>query len=293
MSSVDAMVDTLNINVPLDTQLEQSDIQGKGKGKGKGKDKGKMMDTGDESPSMEGWPYAEYPENAIKGHHMYTCLQTWAVSGDSKVIRFALPEGVKTLGNFGAPSCIKAKQEIGGHLLDKSYCPVSHPDVEGYVDLLVKRYEPTPGSGMSDFLCSRQPGDQVPIMVKPPRKLGKSLYFANRFKEMVMIGSGTGVAPLIQMGQVIFDDPLEKTKVTFITGQRSEGDMLLQDRIDEWVKQKPHQFSSHVTLSRPANAESWKMCGGTIGRIDAAFLKARMPAPAAGSGARLWCRWFP
>jgi len=263
---------------------------GKGKGngstataksKGKGKAKGKGKGDENESPSMLSWPYADYPEGAPEGYRPYTLVESWNVSAEVKVLRFALPEGV-TMHYFGAPSTLKAMANIKGYTPNKSYCAVTKPTDKDHVELLVKRYEPAEGGGLSDFLTSMRPGDAVDMMVKPPRKLGREPYVANNFKEIVMIGAGTAVAPLIQLGEYIFDNPDDHTKIHFIVGHRSEKDILLQERIDALVAARPQQFSAVVALSRPANTQAWTSAGGYVGRIDGALLKQQMPPPAKG-----------
>eukprot|EP00405_Crypthecodinium_cohnii_P014825 CAMPEP_0206464482 /NCGR_PEP_ID=MMETSP0324_2-20121206/27243_1 /ASSEMBLY_ACC=CAM_ASM_000836 /TAXON_ID=2866 /ORGANISM="Crypthecodinium cohnii, Strain Seligo" /LENGTH=314 /DNA_ID=CAMNT_0053937123 /DNA_START=54 /DNA_END=998 /DNA_ORIENTATION=+ len=224
--------------------------------------------------------FAPFPASIPKGRHIpYRLLESWNVSPDSKILRFELPEEVPSLVDLGVCSSLKVKQEIAGHALDKSYSPVSHPAAEGFVDFLVKRYPFRPGGGLAAFLCDMKPGEEVPIMAKPPRNMGDRMYAANRFKDVVLIGNGTGVAPFLQMGKVVFEDPNEKTRVHFVTGHRTEADMLCQDWIDSWKKACPERFFSHEALSKPVDAAKFAASGGHVGRIDLPLLRKALPEP--------------
>lgn len=223
--------------------------------------------------------FGSFPGGLPRGFMPWTLREAWEVSPDSKVLRFALPEHVESLVALGAPSGVKVRREIGGHVLDKSYSPVSLPNAKGHVDLLVKRYPPRPGGGLGAFLCDMQQGDEVEIKLKPPRNLGLAPYAANRFEDVVLIGNGTGVAPLLQLGEVIRYDPAERTLVHFIAAHRCEEDRLLQDRIDGWVAALPHFFCSHTALSRPRDATAWRAAGGWVGRINLHFLRGLLPKP--------------
>lgn len=119
------------------------------------------------------------------GYHPYTLTDTWEVSPDSRVLRFALPGGVDATMGAPLPSCLKVHQEVpdpsnGGApvALDKSYSPVSLPEQKGFFELLVKGYPPRPVDhhgghggmgGLGAFLVDLRPGEAANMKVKAPR----------------------------------------------------------------------------------------------------------------------------
>ena len=119
------------------------------------------------------------------GYHPYTLIDTWEVSPDSRVLRFALPGGADATLGAPLPSCLKVHQEVpdpsnGGApmALDKSYSPVSLPEQKGFFELLVKGYPPRPVDhhgghggmgGLGAFLVDLRTGEAANMKVKAPR----------------------------------------------------------------------------------------------------------------------------
>ena len=75
--------------------------------------------------------------HAPAGFHEYTLVAKRDAGRDSKLLTFALPETMPTLG-ASVISGVKVKQEVAGEELDKSYSPTSPAERTETFDLLVK-----------------------------------------------------------------------------------------------------------------------------------------------------------
>jgi cytochrome-b5 reductase len=204
----------------------------------------------------------------------FTLAASWTVARDTKVLRFELPAPLTTLRALNAPAGVKVRAEVEGEVLDKSYSPISRPNVDAHVDLLVKSYTPQPGGGLGHYLCNLAVADSISIRLKAERNwgaLGTPLR-ANRFEEIVLIGNGTGVAPLYQIANAVLNDPQERTRLRFISAHKSEKDYILGEQIEEWAAASPERFEARVAYSD---------AGGR--RIDADTLSSWLPPPAAPS----------
>ncbi len=79
-------------------------------------------------------------------------------------------------------------------------------------------------------------------------------------KDMLMISTGTGLAPFISMVPAVFERGFAG-KVTLIFGVRHEEDLFYVDQLREWEKAHAN-FKAIVTLSQPT--DSWT---GEKGRV--------------------------
>jgi len=204
-----------------------------------------------------------------EGFHQYRLLSSVAVSEDTKLLRFALPDGMPTLG-LPLPSCLKIKLELDEHvLLDKSYSPISLPDQTDYVELLVKGYPPraadhpwqhgAPG-GLGAFLINLEVGQTADLKLKAPRIIHGEQYFTNRWAEVGLVAGGTGIAPFVQIIRAVLADPAEQTRLSLVFANRNLEDILLKDELDGYAATQPDRFRVHYILSSPPDG-SWT--GGT------------------------------
>ena len=103
--------------------------------------------------------------HAPAGFHEYTLVAKRDAGRDSKLLTFALPETMPTLG-ASVISGVKVKQEVAGEELDKSYSPTSPAERTETFDLLVKAYTPRKGGGLGAWLCALEPGQNASICVE-------------------------------------------------------------------------------------------------------------------------------
>ncbi len=79
-------------------------------------------------------------------------------------------------------------------------------------------------------------------------------------KELLFIGTGTGVAPLWSMIATLLEQPCSQS-MTLLWGLRSELDRYYLQELQDWTAQH-HNFSYVLTLSKPSAA--WE---GKTGRV--------------------------
>ena len=128
-------------------------------------------------------------------------------------------------------------------------------------------------------------GSEIEVKLKPPRNLAGYPYHPNRFKDVVLIGCGTGIAPLYQMAHMILANRDETTNVWMVAAHRTEDDILLREEFEQMATFS-ERFKLHVALSQPVDREAWeKECNskskpwsGSIGRLDLETLRTTLPA---------------
>jgi cytochrome-b5 reductase len=199
----------------------------------------------------------------------FTLTESTRMSPNAKLLRFALPDGRKTLADPDvAPSGVLAHAKIGDDELEKSYSPVSLPSAEGFFELLVKEYPPRPGGGLGAHLCGLNNGDSIRMSVKIPRQIHGSEHISGRWKKLGLVGGGTGMAPMIQMMRFLLARPDDQTEISVLSINRYEEDILMRAEIDQLAKAHPARL--HVTYCLTQPSESW---GGERGRgtVDLAY----------------------
>jgi cytochrome-b5 reductase len=110
------------------------------------------------------------------------------------------------------------------------------------------------------------------IAIKGPFK--KLEYITNMKENIGMIAGGTGIAPMIQMLQAIFQNPEDTTKVYMVYANIAEEDILCKEMLDTLEKQFPERFQVFYTLDKPS--PSWT---GGKGFITPEMAKQNLPAP--------------
>ena len=224
---------------------------------------------------------------------LYTLTSKRKLSPNSYLLRYSLPTGRKNLSDdLTIPTCIKILYPDGtdaktgnARPLEKSYSPVSHPNVEGYMDLIVKAYPPRPGGGVGDYLCNMNVGEMIHGTVKGKRIMHGSASVLNRWNNIGLIAGGTGIAPLLQVARIVLEsqDPVDtSTSVHLLFINCNEEDILARDEIEDLASKHSERFHVTYSLTSPTNnsdpttTSSWK---GNIGRGDMAIIKTALPPP--------------
>jgi cytochrome-b5 reductase len=213
-------------------------------------------------------------------------LQKFEVSHDSRLLRFKLPRACGRRlppsgddGTFLAPTGVYCIANVtspsgGDEMLRKSYSPVSLPDADEHLDLLVKAYPPRPGGGLGSKLCALQPGESILMEIKPPRAIHGSPVVAGRWKKLGLIGGGTGIAPLIQIVRFLLAAPADTTEIWLLSINRHEGDILMREELERLEQSHPRRLHLAFSLTKPPIG--WR---GAVGRGDVAMAAAFLPAP--------------
>ena len=78
---------------------------------------------------------------------------------------------------------------------------------------------------------------------------------------------------MIQLIRAILRDPEDYTRITLISCQRTEQDLLLHPFLESLAKLNPEQLVIHTVLSKPS--ESWT---GPSGHVNREILENLLPA---------------
>ena len=139
--------------------------------------------------------------------------------------------------------------------VNRSYSLASEPNPDGFA-LCIKLI---PDGRGSELLRSSNEGDIFEFMGACGH-----FFLQNNSKEIVMVATGTGLAPFMGMLPVLFEQGA-KEKITLLFGVRTEEDLFYMDQLNAWDKEHDN-FEFRPTLSRPS--DSWT---GETGRVTAHF----------------------
>ncbi len=129
--------------------------------------------------------------------------------------------------------------EDGQH---RSFSMASKPD-GSRVDFHVRRI---PGGRFTDQqLAALCEGDVLELEVP----LGSFRYHAEDYRPIVMVATGTGLAPIKSMLESLLDDT-DCPPVSLYWGMRTEADLYLQDELRAWAG-RLYEFNYVPVLSRP------------------------------------------
>ncbi|GAA5910049.1 hypothetical protein JCM8208_000939 [Rhodotorula glutinis] len=179
---------------------------------------------------------------------------------------FDLPDGTSSGLTVASALVCKASKE-GECVNDKGkpvirpYTPVTAPDVEGKLELLIKHYK---GGAFTEHIFGLKAGDSVAMKGPIPKHPWK----ANEFESVGFIVGGSGVTPAWQILQAIDANPQDKTKATLIFANVTEEDILLRKEFEDLAARKPEQFQVHFVLDKPPSG--WK---GPTGYVNSQVVK--------------------
>ncbi|KAH9984816.1 hypothetical protein BJV77DRAFT_952340, partial [Russula vinacea] len=140
-----------------------------------------------------------------------------------------------------------------------AYTPISSPDREGELVLLIEKYE---DGVVSKYVHERLKG---PIVKFP--------YKANEFEDVALIGGGSGITPLYQLLNHALNDPANRTRFTLLYANVSEADILLRDELAALQRAHPQTFKVVHTLDKPP-AAGWS---GASGYVSRELVQAHVP----------------
>ncbi|GLI66870.1 hypothetical protein VaNZ11_010861 [Volvox africanus] len=193
--------------------------------------------------------------------------------------RFELPAG-QTSGIYVA-SCLVTRAMLKAKPEDEKpkavvrpYTPTSAPDAKGYLDLVVKVYDK---GVMSKHIDSLKIGESLEM--KGPIK--KYPYEANAKKHIGMVAGGTGITPMLQVIDAILDNPDDKTQVSLVYANVTEGDIILKDKVDALAAAHPGRFKVYYVVDKPNwGGIFWR---GGVGYVTKDILATQLPKPAKDS----------
>lgn len=197
------------------------------------------------------------------------------VSNDTKVYTFAFPNANQTSGLVVASAILTKYVTEKGNNVVRPYTPITDVRKKGSFDLLVKTYE---GGKMSVHMRGLEVGDSLPF--KGP--ILKWKWEPNQFKEIGLIGGGTGITPLYQLvHEILSHNDVDKTKITLLYGSKTMDDILLKDELDALAAKYPDQFTVKYFIDKIV--DSRKDDKITVGYIGKDVLESNLPKPSADS----------
>lgn len=149
----------------------------------------------------------------------------------------------------------------------RSYSIASMPDGTNVIELLIS-YVPD-GLGTNYIFNEIKEGDELTL--RGPQ--GVFTLPEEIDKDLVMICTGTGIAPFRSMLHYINTHKLPHRNLHLIFGTRVQSDLLYRDEMAELEKAMPN-FTYHPTLSR----EEWDGHKGYVHNVYETLYKDRQPA---------------
>jgi CDP-4-dehydro-6-deoxyglucose reductase, E3 len=214
--------------------------------------------------TYEEWPFALTEEEAAEGFALMCQArpQSDLVIEPARAVEALPPPArhtavIRTLGPIGPrvehlvielPSCASLAWRPGQHMnvvLDdgatRSFSMASVPR-EGLADFHIRRLD---GGRFTDRgLAAARPGDALEVEIP----CGSFVYHPEDDRPLVMVATGTGLAPIKAMLEGLMDDG-DCPPVSLYWGARMESDLYLHDAIAGWG-QRLHDFRYVPVLSR-------------------------------------------
>ncbi|KAI9459674.1 hypothetical protein BJY52DRAFT_1186290 [Lactarius psammicola] len=197
---------------------------------------------------------------------------------------FELPDGGAALSPVTSLVVVRASEGADGAPLDKKgnpvirpYTPISRPEHEGELVLLIKKYE----SGViSKYVHERlKPG--ATLAIKGP--ILKFPYKANEFEQVALIGGGSGITPLYQLLDHALADPANRTRFTLLFANVSEADILLREELSALERAHPQALRIVHTLDKPP--QGW---AGASGYVSRDLIKTHVPPAELGDKVKVF-----
>uniref|UniRef100_W5M638 Cytochrome b5 reductase like n=1 Tax=Lepisosteus oculatus TaxID=7918 RepID=W5M638_LEPOC len=184
---------------------------------------------------------------------------------DTCLYRFKLPVSA-SLG-LGLGQHLVLRSDVEGLQVQRAYTPVSPVHAEGYCEFLIKlRHD----GMMSPYIKTWKEGD----LVEWRGPFGGFPYAPNKFGQLLMIASGTGIAPMIPLLQHITDNEEEETFVTLVCCFRTYKDIYMKTFLQE--QSRFWNVNTFFVLSKQESLDSlpWSYREKThLGRLNLDTLK--------------------
>lgn len=212
-------------------------------------------------------------KKSVFDHHYkpFTLGEVINLSEDTAIFRFLLPNPDDVF-DLVACSTLQATFKDGVNLVDqpqRNYTPITPNGTKGYFDLIVRKY---PNGRFTEHLFSMEVGESISFRVIQY----KMKYVPNKWKNVGLIGGGTGITSLLQIMRASFDAPEDKTNIHLLFANRCESKILLRGLVDDFAKKYAHRFKVTYIIDKAENPDTWK---GKVGHIGPQLIKETMPPP--------------
>ncbi|XP_077133639.1 NADH-cytochrome b5 reductase-like isoform X1 [Ranitomeya variabilis] len=183
---------------------------------------------------------------------------------DTGRYRFQLPSGTSLGLKLGQHLVLRGV--VNGMEIQRAYTPISSVDVQGFFEVLIKVYE---HGLMSKYIKCWKPGDS--IAWRGP--FGGFLYKPNKFGELFMLCSGTGVAPMLPILTHVTDNEDDETFITLVVCARNFQNVYMKNFLRE--QSRFWNVRIFYVLSQEQSLDNLPMSyreNSKLGRIDSEFL---------------------
>ncbi|XP_033117097.1 NADH-cytochrome b5 reductase-like [Anneissia japonica] len=154
----------------------------------------------------------------------FELVKITALSEDTNLYRFKIPD-CRSLGlSVGRHIVLRGKHE--GRNITRQYTPVSPLLSRGFFDVFIKIY---PNGPMSQYIKRWEVGQ----LMEWRGPYGHFTYTLNKYKHLVLLAAGTGLAPMLQVIQHIVNNDEEDTTVQLIYASKMYKDVLMKSMLDE------------------------------------------------------------
>jgi len=192
---------------------------------------------------------------------------------ETAIFRFLLPKA-DDLFIMEACSTLQAMKKEPGLMaveqVQRMYTPITPNHTKGYFDILVKKQ---PRGRMTEHLFGMKIGESLHFRVIQH----KMRYLPNVYDEVGLIGTGSGITPLLQVIRASVSDPRDNTKLSLLFANPSDHRVLLKGTLDRLVAESKGRFKTFYTVDKVLGPEPWQ---GFVGYIDAGMIARTMPKPA-------------
>ena len=186
-------------------------------------------------------------------------IEVFDETPDTRTIRFEVdPSFSFKPGQF---VMINADVKVNGEkkIIKRAYSISSSPLKKEYIDLTVKTYE----TGLVSKRLYLIKKDEKMEISGP---FGHFIFDENIHKHIALIGAGSGITPLMCMMRYIQDKNLDNIEVDIIYSSKTPDDIIFRE---EFLKNSKRNIKINLTITRPAQNNSWKLTG----RIDEQMLR--------------------
>lgn len=159
-------------------------------------------------------------------YRKFTISKVWPETGDTNRYRFKLPFD-RDLGlKIGQHIIVRGRSL--NETITRQYTPITDITTSGYFDLLIKIYR---DGKMSKIISHWKVGDEVEI--RGP--FGSLEYVPGKYRYILMLAAGTGIAPMSQVVQGILNNEEDETFIHLLYGCHTYKDILMKKELDEWA----------------------------------------------------------
>ncbi|XP_072853749.2 NADH-cytochrome b5 reductase-like isoform X1 [Pogona vitticeps] len=159
---------------------------------------------------------------------------------------------------------------VNGLEVQRAYTPITPVNAEGYFEVLIKCYE---NGLMSQYVKSWKKGDA--IFWRGP--FGGFPYTANQYGELLMLASGTGLAPMLPILQYITENEDDETFVTLVGCFRTFENIYMKSLLQE--QSRFWNVRTFYVLSQECSLENlpWSFRENThTGRINENLIRSML-----------------